>query len=326
MYPLVISEGMTIHKSQGQSMEYVTARIEKGMDRTLMYVVLSRATKLSGLFILGEFNPPKKPDPHHKPTNEMKRLRENELLIPKFTHLRLVPSDVIQIVSHNVQSLRKHLSTVSGDRVFQSSHILLLQESWMTFEKVNIPNKTETQRNNFTGRPTARGTIIFANENFEIENTFEPVSYENLEQRIDITSCATKDLLLVNVYKNPKAKTSFMAETLSKILHWFTFPNILICGDFNENFQKEKSVIECFKTYDFELLSSPLESTTNSGSTIDGVFGRLQDYNIETEVYDSYSSYHRPIVIRLQRSNENSSQQLSQSTALSNPLMNLQLE
>jgi ATP-dependent exoDNAse (exonuclease V) alpha subunit len=66
---------MTIHKSQGSTMEKVTVFLKKGMERSLIYVAFSRATTLNGLFLIGEFKPPSPPGPNHLPTKEMRRPR-----------------------------------------------------------------------------------------------------------------------------------------------------------------------------------------------------------------------------------------------------------
>ncbi|XP_050307506.1 uncharacterized protein LOC126744192 [Anthonomus grandis grandis] len=53
-FPLLISEGITIHKSQGATYEQVAVHIGNGMTRTSTYVACSRATKLSGLYIIDD--------------------------------------------------------------------------------------------------------------------------------------------------------------------------------------------------------------------------------------------------------------------------------
>ncbi|XP_059178285.1 uncharacterized protein LOC131957470 [Physella acuta] len=53
-FPVVLAEAITIHKSQGASMESVVVSM-KDLTRQLQYVGLSRATSLQGLFILGTF-------------------------------------------------------------------------------------------------------------------------------------------------------------------------------------------------------------------------------------------------------------------------------
>ncbi len=58
-FPFVVVEGWTIHKGQGRPLDLVVVNISKIMEIALLYVALSRATSLSGLYIIGEFNAPR---------------------------------------------------------------------------------------------------------------------------------------------------------------------------------------------------------------------------------------------------------------------------
>ncbi|KAG5680564.1 hypothetical protein PVAND_010063 [Polypedilum vanderplanki] len=79
----------------------------------------------------------------------------------------------------------------------------------------------------------------------------------------------------------------------------FNCENILILGDFNHEL-KFGSPLESFMLQSFDTrLFSPRESTTNARTVIDEVFGRIEDYNIEVFIYESYSSHHKPLVIRV---------------------------
>lgn len=51
--PLVECEAMTIHKSQGQTYSSVAVNIGDNLTQSLMYVALSRATSLDGLYLFG---------------------------------------------------------------------------------------------------------------------------------------------------------------------------------------------------------------------------------------------------------------------------------
>jgi exonuclease III len=195
------------------------------------------------------------------------------VLITKFEFLRIVPSNTIQIVSHNVQSIRKHIRTICNDKVFTESHILQFQEIWATAdEKFEIPNTIETQRNNISGKPAARGTIIYLKFNDSIRDC--PVfSFEYSNQRIDITTCIyLEDVVFINIYKNPSATFEFFKASMEEINYIFTTQNVLLCGDIND--QIEKSPISNYLKNKFNLqLLSPILPTTDSGTTIDAVFG-----------------------------------------------------
>ncbi|KAG5679521.1 hypothetical protein PVAND_009084 [Polypedilum vanderplanki] len=107
-------------------------------------------------------------------------------------------------------------------------------------------------------------------------------------------------LTIINVYNNPSSSLELLKETLLEVKDYIDeSENILILGDFNHEL-KLGSLLESFMLQSFHTrLFSPRESTTNARTVIDGVFGRIDDYNIEVFIYESYSSHHKPLVIRV---------------------------
>lgn len=55
-------------------------------------------------------------------------MRQEKMLVPKFAYLRA--EDVLQIISLNVQSIRKHRAAIEADPVIQASCVLNCQEMW----------------------------------------------------------------------------------------------------------------------------------------------------------------------------------------------------
>ncbi|KAG5669720.1 hypothetical protein PVAND_000015 [Polypedilum vanderplanki] len=128
-----MAEAITIHKSQGRSESKIVidvrnpSKIKNHMDRQKWYA-------------------PNEIKPDDDVNAEMNLLRQSPL-VPKYQFLRVVPENVIQIVSHNTQSIRKHITTIVSDQVFSSSHIVTLQESWaIDNESYNIPDFEEISR------------------------------------------------------------------------------------------------------------------------------------------------------------------------------------
>ncbi|KAG5670300.1 hypothetical protein PVAND_000576 [Polypedilum vanderplanki] len=155
-----------------------------------------------------------------------------------------------------------------------NSHIVTLQESWaVDNESYNIPDFEEISRNRLMGRLRAFGTINFCKLNIE----------SRITDRIKIE----KD-------------NSNNHETLLEVKDYIDkSENILILGDFNHELkldnQLESFILQSFGT----RLFSPRESTTNARTVIDGVFGRVEDYNIDVFIYESYSSHHKLLVVRV---------------------------
>lgn len=281
-------------------MQTVTIHLGNGLERSMLYVACSRATSLEGLFLLGDFKPPNKPSKDHSPTIEMNRMRKEALLIPKFESLHFVPENIFQIISHNVQSLRRHILTIKNDSVFMKSDLILMQESWnLANETYELEHFSEVQRNKIFGLPTAKGTMIFANESQDVTTGTEKQFENEMGGHIELTTCKIADLNIINVYKNPKSSLTLFETAMETIKPLLEQPNVLVFGDFNEKLTQDSGTVNYFmKIFDLEMFS-PYKPTTDAGTVIDGVFGRLVDYEIEIKIYEAYTSFHKPIVARI---------------------------
>lgn len=122
--PLVAANGMTIMKAQGSSLPFVVVCVKRSrnregkllprLSRELLYVACSRCTSLQGLFIDGEFEPPRCPGTNDPVTKEMERLRKNPLeMTLKF--LQDIADDMIKIYFHNIQSFIAHQNDLTAD-------------------------------------------------------------------------------------------------------------------------------------------------------------------------------------------------------------------
>ena len=302
-----MAEAITIHKSQGRSERIVTVDVRNGMNRQKYYVAFSRATSLNGLFIIGQFKPPN-PIESNDPVNiEMQRLRQDPL-IPKFQFLRIVPENIIQIVSHNIQSIRKHITTVVADNVYINSHILAFQESWaVSNESYNIPDFEEISRNALSGRPRAFGTINFCKSSMDslISDRIE-IEHGDAKNHVELSGYRIDNrITIINVYNNPASNLDILKQAFSEIEDFIgTQEDVLVMGDFNHQLEVGNQ-LEKFMERQFDMrLISPRTSTTNAGTTIDGVFGKLKNFDVECFIYVSYCSYHKPIVIRITKNSQ----------------------
>lgn len=298
-FPLCVSEGTTIHKSQGHSKELVVVVMPKRMEVALMYVALSRATSLNGLYIIGEFKPPRPRPPNDPVIVEMNRMKNYCLMVPKYQWLRNIPDNCLQIVSHNVQSIRKHHRSIRSDNIYMNSHLLLFQEIWaLAHEQYDFPDFDEVVRNDFNGRPSARGTMIYSKNNLIVYQG-STTSVQAANEHVEITSCAIERLKIINIYKHPKTTFEFFRNTLEQNSNLFDGNNILICGDFNQNIVKDSSIQRLMETEYRMKMISPKLPTTNDLTTIDIVFARLDSYTAHVTIYESLFSFHKPLVIRI---------------------------
>ena len=153
-FPIVPACAITIHKAQGASFDSVVIQYNKNQDQQLVYVAMSRATSLEGLYITNSENhftfyhgrgnnSPNTRDIR----DEYTRLARYPL--PTLTHkaMQFMGSDddeqqtaddtiFIKTVEFNTQSLLAHKEDVETDAVMQRADYFLLNETWMDEKNV----------------------------------------------------------------------------------------------------------------------------------------------------------------------------------------------
>ena len=107
-------------------------------------------------------------------------------------------------------------------------------------------------------------------------------------------------LTILNVYNNPASNLDLLKTAMTEISEYINeTDDILLMGDFNYQL-KHGNQLESFLHCNFGFaLMSPRESTTNAGTIIDGVFGKLKNFEAQSFIYESYASHHKPIIMRL---------------------------
>ena len=129
-FPVTLAWACTIHKVQGLTLEKVVISSDLIKQRAFnygqIYVALSRATSLHGLYILGQIeNKHVKANP--KVLEEYQRLR-NECMVPHLTTVLQDDFNVLTISLLNIRSLKKHSIDIKFDsRIFNSDVIALTE-------------------------------------------------------------------------------------------------------------------------------------------------------------------------------------------------------
>ncbi|GFU38934.1 hypothetical protein TNCV_1753551 [Trichonephila clavipes] len=165
-FPLVSALAMTIHKSQGGTYDAIVYEYDRKHPRELVYVALSRVTKIEGLFMVTKENTEdswkfwigrsgiplnaSESDKHLKRstshredlTLELKRLKNNTLQTVTQTFLEFISDKKgLSIFSFNCQSLHAHVTDLKNDAIVKKSNVLLLSETRMKNEEpIHIPD------------------------------------------------------------------------------------------------------------------------------------------------------------------------------------------
>lgn len=124
-FPLTPAEAITIHKSQGSTMDKAAISFKGKIQKHMVYVALSRLQTLKGLRLL-DFDPKKiSVDPLVQ--QEIARLRI-EGLLP--CNKGIDSQSSISIVCHNARSLHKHIEHYRVDDRISNIDVLVIQETW----------------------------------------------------------------------------------------------------------------------------------------------------------------------------------------------------
>ena len=294
--PLIAADGMTINKAQGSSFKKVVLKVTKRLRRDLLYVGCSRSFTLEGLYLDGEFHPPKPPSQFI--TDEINRLRSDPLQL-SMPFLQDFPKDDLKIIFHNVQSLHKHALDVAADKAFMAADLIILIEPWSLPSDIYKFKKFKCIfRQDCEHKRSSYGSMIFCKR--RLRNLISDVSFHSIPSargHIDYTSFKIKDIQLIAIYRSPKSDAKEFKQTLKQYLDHFDANRIIVVGDINidsnavqNGMKKLRNKLENRGLY--SILPAN-EASTDSGSQIDVCFSNMTTIN--AWYYESVFSYHKPI-------------------------------
>ncbi|CAG9786650.1 unnamed protein product [Diatraea saccharalis] len=153
--PLVPACAITIHKAQGGTFDEIVFQYDASQNTQLVYVALSRVTKLEGLYLTNAKNDFSFYHGRRESSATQKNIRD-EYERSKRHHLKTLshnakkfcespdsdqssnektqtdtPQPII-IVSMNVQSLAAHTDDISTDSILQTAEYLVCSETWIS--------------------------------------------------------------------------------------------------------------------------------------------------------------------------------------------------
>lgn len=336
-FPLRAAPASTVHRSQGGTFNIVVFNYEKKLQLPLVYVAMTRPVSSDGLILVSpnkdhRFYHGRRQDPSMIALQqEYKRLSSNSLLTVEQKLLNLMSEEsYFAVYSFNCQSLGTHGRDLK-DLVCQKSTLLLLSET-------NVDNDYDVNINNFTciskfkRRHIRSGGVSISHNNNDTVNIVTSNITMNARQSVhevaassligDVCSAQckinNKDIvIIVCVYISPKNNVQNIIEFLHFHLLPYTITGsqilgknydkipLIISGDFNVNFAKDDAqpLIDFFKNELCLIMNnSRYEATTRGGTTIDALFSRYVQ-SIESHLFVSHFSYHKPIITLIKHVN-----------------------
>lgn len=299
-FPLAAAEALTIHKSQGSTMESVCVNMERKLSRELLYVALSRVTKLSNLYIIGTFKPPAKPKEDDPTIAEIKRLKTTMPL--KLSYNSLESKSGLVVGYHNVVSFFKYRTHIVNDQWYSRCDVLILSETQTTEKsQPTLPGFNLIFRSDDFERPQKRGILIFIKADVQFNKLHHEIEKsEEKKYHSDIVVFQIDDICVITGYKSPQTPAGTFKAQLSQALSAVpeAMKRVLI-GDFNFNIHDGKNMLSKFMSENtMQSKLAPAAITARDHSQIDVVFSNFD--NIIAGVYVSYFSDHNPVYFMTQ--------------------------
>ncbi|CAF1542519.1 unnamed protein product, partial [Rotaria sp. Silwood1] len=299
-FPLVPSEAMTIYKSQGGTYEKVVVNLKKGMTRSELYVACSRATKASGLYLIGDFVPPKPPERNEAVAMMFKGMRSERMLKFSLEFPEESQGERFFVMFHNVQSLNKHILDIRSDKTFLCASMISLVETWtkptdfLEIEGFKVIHRRDC---NDTRKPF--GQITYLKSDLKYENITERCEYSG-KDHIEYCSIKIDNICIISVYNSPNSSFDVLKRHINEVISISKrfCEDIIVVGDFNINLKIKANhkFIEYMESFGLTLINKLNKSSTNAKTQIDYCFTNMND--LKSDYFESLTSFHKPIWIR----------------------------
>jgi hypothetical protein len=267
-----------------------------------------------------------KEDEKNQVTLEMARLRKEArmpLLFPILNERSDFNDNIINIMFHNIATYRRKYDYLNTDFACKNCDILLLSECHTMPDRDNglVLDDFRMIRMSGTNDPnSASGQVCLLNkkssiDNFEfvIDNTANGL-YRQTKNHLELSlfKFTLKDgteIYLCHVYNHPnnprrsfwnEIKT-FLRQNLQTDEDKGITSNLFVMGDFNIDLKKDDSIIQKFANK-LGLYTLHQQVTTDRNTCIDWCLSNVDSRTINYggEVYESFFSDHKPIVLKIQ--------------------------
>ena len=298
-FPIVPSEAMTIYKSQGGTYERVVVNLKKGITRSELYVACSRATKANGLYLIGDFVPPKPPEHNDAVTMMFKTMRSERTLKFSLEFPEESPEENVFVMFHNVQSLNKHILDIRCNQTFLCASLISLVETWTkSTDSLEIEGFKIIQRRDCHDKRKPFGQTTYLKNNLKYEHIIERYEYSG-EDHIEYCSIKIDDVCCISVYNSPNSSFAVLKKHLHEVISISKkfSDKMIIVGDFNINLKitANHRFIEFMESFGLLLINKLNESSTNAKTHIDYCFSNMNDF--KAGYFESLTSFHKSIWI-----------------------------
>ena len=305
-FPITLAWARTVHKVQGLTLNKVVLCTDLIKQRAFnygqVYVALTRATSLQGLFILGKIES-KHVKANPKVLQEYERLR-NECIVPDSITTLRQDSTSLTISTLDIRSLKKHSIDVKFDLQLFNSDIIGFTETQL------LPSDCENEIVNnlqpFIFHRQDHPTDKYSSMAFFTRNTVEVTELEyissvnGLKLAFVFQQCRDIGTILL-LYRKQNSNVTHYLECLEYVLNSHCVDIVL--GDFNINYLNDNQVQplkSLMESLDFcQVVKNP--TFISSGSLLDHVYIKPGSFElIQNHVISVYYSDHDAIKVTVQ--------------------------
>ncbi|CAF1932096.1 unnamed protein product [Rotaria magnacalcarata] len=280
-FPIVPCKAMIIYKSQGGTYEKVVVNLKKGTARSELYVACSRSTKASGLYLIGDFVPPKPPEHNDSVTMMFKTMRSERMVKFSLEFPEESQGERFSVIFHDVQSLNKNiLDTKPNDS--------------LEIEGFKVVHRRDC---NDIRKPF--GQITYLKNHLKYESIAERCEYSG-KNHIEYSSIKIYDICIISVYNSPNSPFDVLKRHINEAITASKrfCENIIVVGDFNINLKIKTNYkfIEYMKSFGLTLINKLNKNSTNANTQIDYCFANANGW--KCDYFESLTSFHKPLWIR----------------------------
>ncbi|CAF4306693.1 unnamed protein product [Rotaria magnacalcarata] len=299
-FPIVPCEAMTIYKSQGGTYEKVVVNLKKGTTRSELYVACSRSIKASGLYLIGDFVPPKPPEHNDSVTMMFKTMRSERMIKFSLEFTEESQGERFSVIFHNVQSLNKNILDVKSDKTFLSASMISLVETWTKpSDSLEIEGFKIVHRRDCNDIRKPFGQITYLKNHLKYESIAERCEYLG-KNHIEYSSIKIDDICIIFVYNSPNSPFDVLKRHINEVITASKrfCENIIVVGDFNINLKIKTNYkfIEYMKSFGLTLINKLNKNSTNAKTQIDYCFANVNGW--KCDYFESLTSFHKPLWIR----------------------------
>ena len=280
--PLIAAHAMTIHKSQGMSIEYMTGDMDRScktpnykskIEPGMFYTMLSRATASNRVKVVNFEEGVIKCN--EKAKIEMHRLRSNSVLRCNHPIEKLTGNT---ICLHNIRKWDKHISHFLSNKKYTQHSIIFCFTETHTIA-TNFHNLEYYHNGTWKSehKHSAHGlAFCYDASKVEVVKSDFNILFPDLEIFPVGVKVGQEKIMFVLVYRPQDAsKRVFLHQLLSQLmtLHTGEYERLIILGDFNLD-QKSPEHSDCFAALmeHFDFIQRSTWSTHKFGGMLDLIF------------------------------------------------------